>query len=72
MSTTRNFRPEHPISLRPKTTIATKVLIISTLAVIACCLFSTNAHAQYGSLPIGQVGSVTGESCPSGFYPNMT
>jgi hypothetical protein len=59
MSITRNSGPECPISLRPKTTTATKVLIVSALVVIACCLSSAPAHAQYGSLSIGQVINVT-------------
>ncbi len=71
MSTTRNSGPEYSISLRPTTTITTKVFVVSALALIACCLFLTPAQAQYGSLPIGQVGGVTPGPCPSGFYPNM-
>ncbi|MFZ0322307.1 MAG: hypothetical protein WAL56_24480 [Candidatus Sulfotelmatobacter sp.] len=72
MSTTRNCGPECPISLRPKTTTANRVLIVSALAVIACCLFSTLAQAQYGSLPIGQVTPPTAQSCNgSGWYPGI-
>jgi hypothetical protein len=73
MLTTRNSGPEYPISLKPKIKTATKLLIISALAVIACCLFSTLAQAQYGSLPVGQVTGVTSASClsSSGWYPGM-
>lgn len=56
MSTTRNSGPEYPISLRPKTTITTKVLIVSVLAVVALCLLAApihTVHASSGSLPIG-------------------
>ncbi|MFZ0319901.1 MAG: hypothetical protein WAL56_12315 [Candidatus Sulfotelmatobacter sp.] len=76
MSTTRNAGPDCPISLRPKTTTATKVLIVSALAVIACCLFSISASAQT-PLPLGTLNTVgTPSSCSSGsgfyyyVYPN--
>jgi len=61
MSTTRNSGPEYPISLRPKTTTATKVLIVFALAVIACCFFATPTHAQtplsLGTLSTGGVNN---------------
>ncbi|MFZ0772015.1 MAG: hypothetical protein WCA49_23575 [Candidatus Sulfotelmatobacter sp.] len=55
MSTTRNSGPEHPVSLRSATTIATKALLISTLAAIALCAFAVPAHAQ--SLSIGMLST---------------
>jgi hypothetical protein len=54
MSTIRNSGPEYPISLRPKT--ATKVFIVSALAVISFCLLAVpvqHVHASGASLPIG-------------------
>ena len=75
MSTTRNSGPEYAISLRPKITTATKVLIVSALAVIAFCLSSAPAHAQYGSLSIGQVINAQSSTtaCPtsSGWYSGI-
>jgi hypothetical protein len=56
MLTTRNSGPEYSISLRPKTTIATKVLLVSMLAVVAFCLLAAPiqpVHASGGSLSIG-------------------
>ena len=69
MSTTRNSGPECPISLKSKTSTATKLFIVSALAVIACCLFSMPAHAQ-GSLPLGTIGVTPPQVCGpgSGFY----
>ncbi len=76
MSTTRNAGPECPISLRPKTTTATKVFILSALAVIACCLFSISASAQT-PLSLGTLTTLGNpSSCNSGsgfyyyIYPN--
>ncbi|HEV3307350.1 MAG TPA: hypothetical protein VGZ91_13005 [Candidatus Sulfotelmatobacter sp.] len=76
MSRTRNSGPECPISLRPKTTITTKVLIVSALAVIACCLFSISASAQT-PLSLGTLTTLGNpSSCNSGsgfyyyIYPN--
>ena len=76
MSTTHNSGPEYPISLRPKTTTATKVLIVSSLTVIACCLLAIPMHAQT-PLPLGMLNTVgTPSSCSSGsgfyyyVYPN--
>jgi hypothetical protein len=60
MLSTRNSRPEYPISLRPKTTIATKVFIVSALAVLALYAFTTSARAQ--SLSTGQLTNVTASS----------
>jgi hypothetical protein len=62
MSTTRNAGTEYPISLWPTTTIATKLLLVSALAVIALCLFTTPARAQYGPLSLGQVTGIQSSS----------
>jgi hypothetical protein len=75
MSTTRNSGPEYPISLRPKTTTATKLLLASALVVVALCLSAIPAQAQYGSLSIGQVINVASSTtaCPigSGWYSGI-
>jgi len=52
MSGTHRLSPERSISLGSTATIAAKLLLVSTLAVIAFSLFSLRAHAQ-GSLPLG-------------------
>jgi hypothetical protein len=73
MLSTHRSGTEYLISLRFTTTIATKLLLVSTLAVIAACFLSTPARSQYGSLPIGQVTSPTAEACPtSQWYPGTT
>jgi len=75
MLSTRNSGPEYSISLRPTTKTASKVLIFSTLAVIALCFLPTPTQAQYGPLPIGQVTSVQSSStaCPitAGWYQGI-
>jgi hypothetical protein len=58
MSTTSNSGPEYPISLRPKTKIATRLLLASTLTAIALCVLPAPAHSQ-GSLSIGQISNIT-------------
>lgn len=76
MSSTHGSATERPISLRPTTTIATKILFVSALAVIALCFLSTPARAQYGSLSLGQVTSVQSSSsaCPitAGWYSGIS
>lgn len=72
MFSTRKSRPECPISLRTIIRAATQLLLATSLIGIALCLSPALAHAQYGSLPVGQVTGVTAEGCPgSGWYPGM-
>jgi hypothetical protein len=43
------------------------------LAIPVICALATSAHAQYGSLPVGQVTNVTAEGCPtSQWYPGTS
>jgi len=70
MSDTRRPSPERSIILGPITTIATKLLLVSMLGVIALSLLQARAHAQ-GSLPLGTVAltSVASQCDPSdGWY----
>jgi hypothetical protein len=70
MLSTHRSGTEYLISLRSTTTIATKLLLVSTLAVIACCIFSIPTYAQ-GSLSIGMLatnGSPTSCNNGNGWY----
>jgi len=52
MSSTRKSGTENSISLASTITIATKLLLVSALAVVAFCVFAIPSHAQ-GSLSLG-------------------
>jgi hypothetical protein len=68
MLSTRRSGTEYPISLRSTTTTATKLLLASTLAVIALCIFAIPTYAQT-PLPIGQISSITpSNNCTGGSW----
>lgn len=66
------FEPGCPSHPSPTVNLVTMVLSALAVSCLALFLFVVPANAQYGSLPIGQISGVTGESCPgSGWYPGM-
>lgn len=73
MSPTRRSRLKRFLSSPSTVNLTTRLLLTVMFVAVICCLLTIRAEAQYGSLAIGQVTSVTAESCPgSGWYPGMT
>ena len=65
MSLTHRFATECSTNPKSNTRIITNLLIASTLAVIACCLFATPTHAQ--SLSLGSITVAKSlVTCPAG------
>jgi len=64
MSASKSSVRLHSHNLQSTTEIATKLLLVSTLAAIAFCLFSTPTYAQ--ALGLGQLTVTTSVPCPPG------
>jgi hypothetical protein len=56
MFSTRKSGTENSIGLTSTITIATKLLVVSTLVAIAVCVFAIPSHAQGSALPLGTIG----------------
>jgi hypothetical protein len=68
----RNCGPAPSVRPAPMTTITTKVSSAVTLVVLACCLLTTPAHAQGGSLPLGTINVLQAPVVCSSSYFSYT